>query len=177
MPPKRATRLPVKPLERKVPRKMKLVANQKSRSLRPVTAASSGARIAAWDAFSAAPDEEECCHNTKNIGSLYGPVYAVPYDFDWSGLVDARYARPDRSLGTRSVRERVYRGICHTGDQLDRTLQLFLAQRDALYALFRGQEGLEEKELERALEYFDDFYETITEPGRVKRQMADRCRR
>jgi len=129
-----------------------------------------------WDAFRVAAEEEECCHNTKNVGSLHGPVYAVPYDFDWSGLVNARYARPDPSIGTRSVRDRVYRGICRPDDLLERTLEIFVAKRDTLYALVRDQEGLEDRELERALEYLDDFYEIITDPRKAKREMADRCR-
>jgi len=129
-----------------------------------------------WDAFLRGPDDDECCHNTKNIGPPYGPVYAVPYDFDWSGLVDARYARPDAKLGIRSVRQRLYRGICRSTEQLQATLQLFLARKDSVYALFRNQEGLEERELERALGYLDDFYEVISDPRRVKREMEDRCR-
>jgi len=36
---------------------------------------------------------------------------AVPYDFDWSGFVNAPYAMPHSQFGTTSVRDRVYQGF------------------------------------------------------------------
>jgi len=33
---------------------------------------------------------------------------AIPYDFDWAGLVDAAYAVPADNVGTKSVRERIF---------------------------------------------------------------------
>ena len=39
----------------------------------------------------------------------------VPYDFDWSGVVNARYATPDPKLDVRNVRDRVFRGFCRPG--------------------------------------------------------------
>ncbi len=128
-----------------------------------------------WAAFSAAPDEPECCHNVTVVGNPAGPVYPVPYDFDWTGLVSARYARPDPSLPIYSVRQRMYRGLCRDSDQLDVTLPAFLKQKEAIYALYQNQEGLEERQVERAVKYLDEFYEIIEDPKKVKREMHDRC--
>ena len=36
----------------------------------------------------------------------------VPYDFDFSGLVDAPYATPPTSVAVSNVRQRRYRGFC-----------------------------------------------------------------
>jgi len=49
-------------------------------------------------------------HNVRLVQTPGGPVYTVPYDFDYSGLVDAVYAIPAKGLGITSVRERLYRG-------------------------------------------------------------------
>jgi hypothetical protein len=129
-----------------------------------------------WAAFTAAPDETECCHNMTVIGNQAGPVFPVPYDFDWTGLVSARYARPDPSLPIHSVRQRLYRGICRDSDQLDVTLPAFEDLKESIYALYQNQEGLGEKELERAVEYLDEFYQILGDPKKVKREMRDRCR-
>jgi hypothetical protein len=129
-----------------------------------------------WAAFSPAPDESECCHNMTVIGDPAGPVFPVPYDFDWTGLVSARYARPDPSLPIRSVRQRVYRGVCHAGGELDATLPAFLKRKEAIYALVQDQEGLEEKRVEQTVKYLDEFYEVIDDPKKVKREVYDRCR-
>ena len=38
--------------------------------------------------------------------------FAIPYDFDHAGIVDAPYARPAEELEISSIRERLYRGYC-----------------------------------------------------------------
>jgi len=130
-----------------------------------------------WDAFSRAPDETECCHNIKVVGNAQGPVFPVPYDFDWTGLVSARYAKPDPSLSIRTVRQRLYRGVCVTRDQLGTTLPVFEEQKEAIHRLYENQDGLEEKQVKQAVEYLDDFYEIIADPKKVDREMRDACRR
>jgi hypothetical protein len=48
-------------------------------------------------------------HNVKLMVNQARTIVPVPYDFDFSGLVDAPYANPDPKLGIVSVRERSYR--------------------------------------------------------------------
>ncbi|HEX3385475.1 MAG TPA: hypothetical protein VHS53_09820, partial [Mucilaginibacter sp.] len=43
--------------------------------------------------------------------------YVVPYDFDFSGLVNTSYSAPDERLGISTVRERIYRGFPRTMDE------------------------------------------------------------
>jgi hypothetical protein len=45
-------------------------------------------------------------------------VFPIPYDFDYSGLVDATYALPPPGMGITTVRDRVYRGPCRTMPEL-----------------------------------------------------------
>jgi hypothetical protein len=130
-----------------------------------------------WDGFRNAPDEDDCCHNVKVVGDMVGPVFPIPYDFDFSGIVDTRYATPDPSLDIRRVRDRLYRGICRSREELDATLQVFIRNKEAVYSLYREQEGLDEDTLEDTIEYIDDFYEIIEDSGRVGRHIERDCRR
>src|SRR5256712_1991946 len=57
-------------------------------------------------------------HNIVLIRDSAGTVFAVPYDFDWSGVISTSYAVPDPRLRIKSVRERLYRGYCRTPEQL-----------------------------------------------------------
>ena len=61
-------------------------------------------------------------HNITLLKDTTSIVHSVPYDFDWSGAVDARYSFPDKSLSIRSVRERLWRGDCRTADELTPTM-------------------------------------------------------
>lgn len=102
---------------------------------------------------------------------------AVPYDFDWSGVVNAPYARPDYRLGIRSVRDRLYRGFCRPPEALTPVIELFNEKKDAIYDLYRNEEGLDPKMRDEALKYYDDFYKTINDPGAVKRAFMEDCRK
>jgi hypothetical protein len=102
---------------------------------------------------------------------------AVPYDFDWSGVVDAPYAHPDSRLPIRSVRERLYRGFCRPPDALTPVIQLFNDKKDAIYDLYRNQEGLDPKMRDEALKYYDEFYKTINDPKAVQHTFLENCRK
>ncbi len=130
-----------------------------------------------WDGFKKADDQESCCHNLKVIGNPAGPVFPVPYDFDWTGLVNRRYAKPDPSLSIRSVRQRLYRGVCRERADVETVFPLFNQKKAEIYALFRNQTGLEPKFVEQTLEYLDEFYEVINDPGKVNSRMLRDCRR
>ncbi len=127
--------------------------------------------------FQAAPGETECCHNAKALGSMSGPVFSVPYDFDMAGIVNTRYSQVSEALPIRNVRERLFRGRCVSPDQMARTLQTFQQHRDAIYALYMDQAQLDEKVRKKSIEYLDDFYEIIDDDRKVKREIVRDCRR
>lgn len=129
-----------------------------------------------WDPFRREPDKAYCCHNLVPIGNMAGPAFGVPYDFDWSGLIDARYARPNENLPIRSVRQRLYRGLCRPEEVVSRTLAIFFEKRDAIFNLFNSIEGLEDDRREKAIEYLEEFYETIGNERQLRSKMLDDCR-
>jgi len=115
-------------------------------------------------------------HNVVLIWDSSGVMYPVPYDFDWSGVIWPPYAMPDPSLSLRTVRERTFRNAeCFTPETLALLFARFNAQKDTIYALYRGQEGLEPKRVKQALEYYDDFYRTINDARAARRAFIDGC--
>ncbi len=121
--------------------------------------------------------------------------YAVPYDFDCTGIVNPRYA--SRCAGMictddmrrrnircrRRVTERLYRGFCGTGSddeqlaQLQPFIDIFTEKKDEIYALYTGNEYLGEDELKDSVEYLDDFYEVLDDQGKMRREFVPKCRR
>jgi len=128
-----------------------------------------------FDPFNAA-EGENCCHNAVLVGTMAGPVLPVPYDFDWSGVINAPYARPNPILETRSVRQRRYWGVCRPVSDFPPVFNVFKDKREAIYDLWRNQEGLEEKRIRESLEYFDEFYEIIDDAGKAEREIVRMCR-
>jgi hypothetical protein len=101
--------------------------------------------------------------------------YPVPYDFDWTGLVDTDYAEPDARLRIRTVRDRLYRGPCLSGEHWSTVLAVFREQKTAIYALY-DLPGLSERYVRDTRRYLDEFYEVIDDPGKLNREMINRCR-
>ena len=115
-------------------------------------------------------------HNAEVLQTSSGVYVPVPYDFDWTGFVSARYARPNEGLGIRNVRQRVYRGFCRPNLDFSTVYAQFLEIRADLEALYTGQEGLDEDNGRDAVEYLDDFYEDIETPERAEDRLEDDCR-
>lgn len=115
-------------------------------------------------------------HNTEVLQNSEGVYVPVPYDFDWTGFVSARYARPDERLRIRSVRQRIYRGFCRPNFDFSTVYAQFVAVRVDLEALYTGQEGLEEDNGRDAVEYLDEFYEDIETPGTARNRLKRDCR-
>jgi hypothetical protein len=71
-------------------------------------------------AMQAGPAGDTCCHNSRLVSASGAPPYTtVPYDFDYSGFVDAPYAVPPEGINVSSVKARHYRGFCrHNAEAL-----------------------------------------------------------
>ena len=125
----------------------------------------------------AGPEGSNCCHNMQLLGvkDADGGVIPVPYDFDWSGLVDAPYAVPGENLPINSVRQRLYRGRCESADRVSLTIEKFLEKRSEITQLYENFEQLDDKHKKNALKYIDDFFEILTDPKRVQRNILRRC--
>jgi hypothetical protein len=71
-------------------------------------------------------------HNLKLLKGSHPKAYAVPYDFDYSGLVNASYAVPTPGLGISSVRTRYFKCPCYSGDVFKQTIEEFKKQKSSM---------------------------------------------
>lgn len=116
-------------------------------------------------------------HNIRlTQDTLGGAIHAVPYDFDWTGLVDAEYAVPDSRLRISSVRQRLYRGQCRTLEEWGPALDKFRQVKDSAYALYGSLPDLDERYVRETAAYLDAFYRVINDPQSVRRELIDKCR-
>jgi len=124
------------------------------------------------------PEEDSCCHNAKLIGESNEaiPKYGVPYDFDSTGLVNAHYALPPNSLKVRNIRQRLYRGFCPSNQQMPQSVNLFNDKKAEILALFENNTHLTDKSRKGAIDYIEEFYQTINDPKRLKIEITDKCR-
>lgn len=116
-------------------------------------------------------------HNIILVRASNGAVYPVPYDFDYSGLVNARYAVPEKGFELTTVRERLYRGPCLTVDQLKPEVTHFLGARDAVLSVIDHTPGLSDGYRKDARAYLDQFFRALTKPDEIRHAFIDGCKR
>ena len=114
-----------------------------------------------------------------NVVLVYRDPFHVPVarDFDWSGAVNARYAKPNPVLNIRHVGQRIMRGYCAPPEEFEKVFRLFREKKDAIYALYSDpmNSAMKPEVVKRTLEYFDRFYEIINDPKRAQREIVGAC--
>ena len=100
-------------------------------------------------------------HNVRIVQRPDKSLHPVPYDFDFSGLVNTPYAVPARGLLLKSVTERMYRGPCKRQEQVDPYVANFVAKRDQIRALPESIPGIDRRTRDEARDYIDGFYSSI----------------
>ena len=114
-------------------------------------------------------------HNIILVRMKNEVLHPVPYDFDYAGVVNARYALPDKQFGLTSVRDRLYRGPCRTAEELEPFFERLRGVRTEALAVWDGVTGLDPNYVRRAKDYLEEFYRQIDRPRDVKRAFIDRC--
>jgi hypothetical protein len=117
-------------------------------------------------------------HNAVLIRTEDNRYLAVPYDFDFSGVVNARYANEPVELGdrVRNVRQRLYRGFCRPELQFDTVSPLFMSERGSIEDLYRSF-GLysDPEHRENALDYYEEFWRVLSDPADFEDEIVDEC--
>lgn len=97
--------------------------------------------------------------NVKLVQPTKGAaLYAVPYDFDFAGMVDANYAVPNPDLGLATVKERFYQGYYTEKVEIEAVLDYFQLKKDKLYQIvndFKFLDGLSRRKVKK---YLDEFF-------------------
>ena len=118
-------------------------------------------------------------HNLKILSSkVYGTtgLIPVPYDFDYSGLVNTSYSTPDPNIDISSVRERYYLGSCRTPEEYEETVRWLAAYRDEITDLIQNFQYMDEKERMKMIEYINSYYDESESKNFVQRKIQATCR-
>lgn len=95
--------------------------------------------------------------------------YPIPYDFDYSGLVNAKYAIPAEELPIKTVRDRLYLGFPRTIEELDEALSAFTKIKQPIDSLIMSCKGLEVLHQEEMIDYIEEFYEIARNQRSIQR--------
>jgi len=117
-------------------------------------------------------------HNIKIMAnnSMLRPI-PVPYDFDYSGVVNTRYAIPPEHLPIDDVRQRNFRGFCREDSVYAKIFELFNQRQEQIYNVIKEFKYLNDKEINAIIKYLDEFYKTINDPKKARAKITNACRK
>ncbi len=89
----------------------------------------------------------------------------VAYDFDYSGLVDAKYAIPNPVLPTKDVKERWFNIKGCSRKEIETQFEHFREHKDEIINYCKEFKILNKKSYYSSLDYISEFFEIIDKPG------------
>jgi hypothetical protein len=99
----------------------------------------------------------------------------VPYDFDYSGLVNAQYAAHHESLGLSTVTSRYYQGWCFSEEEVQEALEVFRQQKERILSMPYQIQGLNTKSADQARNFLSGFFDVIENPKKLDHQIIKHC--
>jgi hypothetical protein len=97
--------------------------------------------------------------NVKLIQLADGMSIPVPYDFDFSGFVNASYALPNMDYGLLSIKQRAFLGREHPWPFTSSTLAQLMEKKAVFQQMIRSNKLLSASARATCITYLDSFYE------------------
>jgi hypothetical protein len=104
-------------------------------------------------------------HNVLVIKPLafdtVGLAIAIPHDFDWTGLVNPTYAIPAEIVGTETVRDRIFFGICRSKEVFKKDLEIFSKKKEEFYRVINEFQYVDQSSKKDMTGYLDGFFDQL----------------
>jgi hypothetical protein len=100
----------------------------------------------------------------------------IPYDFDYTGLVNTTYATPGDALGIHTVRERYYLGPCRDEETEKQTVRDFSVYQEGMIKIIRDCKYLDERDKEDMIGYISSYYKEAERDDFVRQRILSTCK-
>lgn len=118
-------------------------------------------------------------HNLKILGlegfgsKGYTPV---PYDFDYTGIVNAAYAIPGDNLGITSVTERYFMGPCREDQDYIRAMDHIEKHHHEIMEFIHSFAYMDEDLKSEVIGYLESYFSSAKAPDFIKSKLKKTCR-
>jgi hypothetical protein len=108
-----------------------------------------------------------------------GKLIPVPYDFDFSGIIDTPYREEmgvdDEDQENPLFPKRVYKGYCVTPEYLAAVIAIFNQKKRALYEVYLRSRDLDMNSMKSSIITLNSFYQIINSKAWVKKYISNDC--
>ncbi len=88
-------------------------------------------------------------------------LYIFPYDFDFSGLVNAAYAVPNPDFNLESTQDRIFLGKIYSEEEMQKAANHFLNQKEVTLQLCKDFKMLPKWRRKEMTKYLKSFYKLL----------------
>jgi len=107
--------------------------------------------------------------NVKVVQPSDGLPLVIPYDFDWSGMVNASYTKLNTQPGPVYLDRRRFKKLCRERTELDMTLTEFLDIRERIWNMYESSPYLTQEQIKESLGYYKIFFRTAYKAKTMKK--------
>jgi hypothetical protein len=101
--------------------------------------------------------------------------YAIPYDFDFAGFVNAEYTKPKDVPEEFLVERRAYKGLCYTTEEYNEVFTTFRSLKPLFESVINDMPLIPKTNKSRDIAYLKKFYKIIEDNDMVKQEFIDKC--
>jgi len=101
--------------------------------------------------------------------------YAIPYDFDFAGFIDADYTKPKGVPDSRLVERRIYRGICYSEGEFKEVFEFYRNLRPVFESIIKNQNSLPDYNKRKLIGYLSEFYSIIRSRDMIRQEFLENC--
>lgn len=96
-------------------------------------------------------------HNVK-IFLQDEKLIAIPYDFDFSGIVNAHYVKLNPELGIANQTDRVFLGFENHAEDLTKEMEIFYSKKSQIIQTIKNCETLKGRNRREMIRFINSFY-------------------
>ncbi len=101
--------------------------------------------------------------------------HAVPYDFDFSGFVNAEYTKPPGVSDDKLKDKREYKGLCYTDEEFKKVFEFYQNLRPDFESIINNQKLISKSGRIYLENYIKNFYKVIKSKSLIKLTFLDKC--
>lgn len=111
-------------------------------------------------------------HNVEILQTPEKKFVAVPYDFDYSGLVDTEYSMPHESLPITEVTERFFMHKNVSFKEAIATANYFISMEDQFYSVIDTANYLTDRDRKDVKDFLAYFFKILKSEKRVEKEFV-----
>jgi len=102
--------------------------------------------------------------------------YAMPYDFDFSSIINADYTKPKGIPDEMLEKRRIYKGLCYSTEEFNEIFDFYRELRPQFESLFLNMDGISKFSRKQAVRYIGDFYDVTEDNVRFTKEFLESCK-